>query len=153
MPKEPAMQREMTGKKFAAILVGGFAIVIAVNFTMATFATRGFSGTVVDNSYVASQKFNGWLEQAEQQEKLGWDAQLARRDDWLSVSTKQVPAGAFLSAQIRRPLGQPDKRELTFASDGSGQFVSQEELPEGRWIVRVTIQSGGDIWVREDTIR
>ena len=38
------MQRPFTGKHMAAILVGGFAIVIAVNFYMASLAVGGFGG-------------------------------------------------------------------------------------------------------------
>ena len=55
------MRREFTGRDMAKILVAGFGLVVAVNFGMATIAARSFSGTVVDNSYIASQKFNGWL--------------------------------------------------------------------------------------------
>ena len=51
----------LTGRHVAAIFIGFFAIVIAVNMLMASYAIGGFGGTVVDNSYVASQKFNGWL--------------------------------------------------------------------------------------------
>ena len=40
------MQRPFTGKHMAAILVGGFAIVIAVNFYMASLAVGGFGGVV-----------------------------------------------------------------------------------------------------------
>ena len=64
--------RPFTGWHMTAILVAGFAVVIAVNMAMATIAVRSFGGTVVENSYVASQKFNGWLAQARAQEKLGW---------------------------------------------------------------------------------
>lgn len=146
------MQTELTGKKFAAIMVGGFGIVIAVNFTMAGFATSGFSGTVVDNSYVASQKFNGWLDQAQAQEKLGWSANLSREDGRLNVATKAVPAGAVLTAQIRRPLGEADTRELTFKATKHAEFLSAQELPDGRWIVRLTITADGHQWAIEEQI-
>ena len=54
----------LTGRHVAAIFVAFFAVVIAVNVLMASYAVGGFGGTVVDNSYVASQRFNGWLAQA-----------------------------------------------------------------------------------------
>ncbi len=39
-----------TGKHMAATMVGGFGIVIAVNFYMASLATSGFGGVVVENA-------------------------------------------------------------------------------------------------------
>ena len=64
------MKREFTGKHSAAIIVSGFAIIIAVNLFMATLAVRGFGGVIVENSYVASQEFNDWLDAAEEQKAL-----------------------------------------------------------------------------------
>ena len=53
------MTKKFTGKHMATILVLGFGVVVAVNFTMASLATNGFSGVVVENSYVASQAGRG----------------------------------------------------------------------------------------------
>ena len=36
-----------------------------------------FGGTVVDNSYVASQNYNRWLADADEQEALGWKTKAA----------------------------------------------------------------------------
>ena len=72
------MKREFTGKHMAAILVGGFAIVISVNMFMAYKATHDFGGVVVENSYVASQKYNEWLNQAEREKALGWEVSAVR---------------------------------------------------------------------------
>ena len=54
------MTKPFTGWHMTAILVGFFSTVIAVNVYMAHAAISTFGGTVVDNSYVASQEFNGW---------------------------------------------------------------------------------------------
>ena len=144
------MRSEFTGKHMAAILVTGFAIVIAVNLTMATMATRGFGGVVVENSYVASQKFNGWLEEARRQESLGYSAEVSRDGKGhILVSTKGVPEAASASAQIRRPLGKPDTRAVTFERLGPDMLRSSEAVPEGRWTVRLTLHHLNDSWVRE----
>ena len=66
------MKKRITGWHAAAGLVAFFGLVIAVNLTMAVYATTTFGGVVVDNSYVASQKYNGWLKAAERQRALGW---------------------------------------------------------------------------------
>ena len=39
-----------------------------------------FGGVVVENSYVASQDFNGWLDEARAERALGWDADVGRDD-------------------------------------------------------------------------
>ena len=63
------MSPRFTGRHMAAIMLAFFGVVIAINFTMATLAETTFGGTVVDNSYVASQSFNAWLRAGRQ---LGW---------------------------------------------------------------------------------
>lgn len=144
------MKREFTGRHMTAVLVGGFGIVIAVNLFMATLATRGFGGVVVENSYVASQKFNGWLDEARQQETLGWSAELERQDDGtLAIMSQGVPTGAEVTAQLRRPLGQAEITEMEFAEIAPGVRVSREIVGAGRWIARITIVSGDDSWTRE----
>ena len=67
------MRKEFTGRHMAAILVAGFGVVIAVNLMMARFAVSTFGGVVVENSYVASQEFNTWLERAAQSRAIGWE--------------------------------------------------------------------------------
>src|SRR3546814_19061021 len=55
------------------IRIAFFGVVISVNIVMASFALSTFGGTVVDNSYVASQHYNEWLARADAQDRLGWD--------------------------------------------------------------------------------
>ena len=66
------MTKRFTGWHFTVIISAFFGVVIAVNLTMAVFATRTFGGVVVENSYVASQKYNDWLQAARRQQKLAW---------------------------------------------------------------------------------
>ncbi len=147
------MHREFTGRHMAVILAGGFAIVIAVNFYMASLAIRGFGGVVVENSYVASQEFNGWLEAAKQSDALGYEASVERgANGHLLVRTKGVPAPAHISAQIRRPLGKPETQDITFNALQNGKTVSTVPVSSGRWIVRVTVTTGDKRWVGESQI-
>ena len=59
------MSRPFTGRHMAMILVAFFGVVIVVNLIMARYASSTFGGIVVENSYVASQEFNKWLDEAE----------------------------------------------------------------------------------------
>lgn len=147
------MTRKFTGWHFTTIMVIGFGIVMAVNFTMASLATGGFSGVVVENSYVASQKYNGWLEAARAQDKLGWSGKLARdAQSRLVLEAPAIPAGAEVRAQLRRPVGQPDTTELALVADGSGQFRSDQAIAPGRWIVRMVITADGQTVRFEDQV-
>ena len=149
MPKE-ATKREFTGRHMLFTMIGGFGIIMAVNFYMASLATSGFGGVIVENTYVASQKFNGWLEEAEKQDALGWNAQPVRAEDGhLVLETEGVPDLALASATIRRPLGDLEAGQLAFSRMPDGTFRSTTPLAEGRWIVRLEMTSAGQSWKKE----
>ena len=148
------MTKAFTGRHMAMIMVGFFGVIIAVNFTMARFATATFGGRVVENSYVASQEFNGWLEKAEKQRALGWDAITTwRPDNRLAVQLSGVPAEAKVSAISRHPLGRLPDREIAFVPNGEGRFLSTSTLPEGRWLLRLEVTATGHRWRREEEMR
>lgn len=142
-----------TGRHMAAILVAGFGVVMCVNFYMASRAIDGFHGTVVDNSYVASQQFNDWLAEAEAAKALGWTADIARDEaGFLVVTTEAVPAGAQVSADLRRPIGAREYADLAFVPVADGRFSSTEQVAAGRWIVRLRIEAEGQRWAGESEL-
>ena len=143
-----------TGRHMAAIFVGGFGIVIAVNLLMASLAVGSFHGTVVDNSYVASQNYNDWLRQAAASKALGWQAVPRRRKDGrVVVETLAVPAGARITGTAAHPLGLRADTPLTFAPLGKGSWVSNETVQAGRWQVRLAIRAGEEAWAGEADLR
>lgn len=134
--------RRFTGWHMTAIIVGFFGVVIAVNILMATLAVRTFGGTVVDNSYVASQGYNSWLAQAQKQEELGWRADISRIASGHVHVAVHLPQGGSADISVTgtaiRPLGDTPEVTLHFRRDGGG-FLSARPLPDGRWLIRVTI--------------
>ena len=141
------MSRRFNGWHMTAILVGFFGVVIAVNMVMATFATRSFGGTVVDNSYVASQNFNTWLEAARQQDDLQWTEAVERVGDRVAVTveTPQGPlSGAMITGIASHPVGRAEEVSLSFAAMEDGTYRSNETLEAGRWIVRIEITRGAE---------
>jgi len=135
-------------------MVLGFGVVAAVNFYMASLAVGGFHGIVVDNSYVASQKFNSWLEEARKNEALGWTASLSREPTGhLLLETVGVPETAAVTAELRRPIGTKQFASLNFERGDIGSYLSTEEILPGRWTVRLTITDHGQRWVSESEIR
>ena len=142
------MGRQFTGRHMAAIICTFFGVVIAVNLVMATLATRTFGGTVVDNSYVASQKFNGWLAEARAQEALGWQEEVRldpRRRVDVAISLGDRPLdGVQLTGYARHPVGRASDVPLAFFQKEPGRFVSRAPLPAGRWYVHLAVVRGAD---------
>lgn len=145
-PSDPGEPRPFTGRHMAIIMVCFFGIVIAVNFTMARFAVSTFGGTVVDNSYVASQKFNGWLAKADAQQRDGWQQSMQLDSErHLTVTLQRhgtAPADARLSVRANHPLGFTETFTLDMVSLGNGQWRSLAILPEGRWLIHITATQG-----------
>ena len=150
----PRPKGKFTGKHMTMILVAGFGVVFAVNFAMASLASSTFGGIVVENSYVASQHFNRWLDEAEKERELGWTLKTTRLENGkLSAHLAGAPRYATVTAEARHPLGHMPDVMLTFERDVSGELVSDKPLPEGRWTLRYTVESEGHRWRSEQAVQ
>lgn len=140
--------RRFTGWHMTGILIVFFAVVIAVNISMATVAIRSFGGTVVDNSYVESKKFNRYLAQARAQDRLRWKDMVALDAERhvilaLSDGTGAPIRNARIMAIAEHPLGRAPDIAVTFHETGPGRYVGDRILPVGRWQLRAMIDHGG----------
>lgn len=142
----PPPPKRFTGWHITAILVAFFAVVIGVNLFMARQAVSGFGGTVVDNSYVASQNYNRWLAQARAEQALGWTADARLREDGRIVVTARDASGrpfaGQVTAMVRHTVGQGAERSTGFDRSGEGQFLSRDAFPNQRLTVRVALADG-----------
>lgn len=141
--------RRLTGKHVAAIFVSFFGVVIAVNVLMASLATSTFGGIVVENSYVASQHFNRWLDEADREKSLGWNASIhrdpaGRANIALTDSTGQPLVGAKVVVDAVHPLGREPDHALKVSEVSPGIYAAP--LASGRWRLRVTAQAEGQTW-------
>jgi nitrogen fixation protein FixH len=141
---------KFTGWHMTTILVAFFAIVMAVNFTMARMAVGTFGGTVVDNSYVASQNYNRWLASADRQSRLGWNIGLSLSADRRVIVDARAK-GTMLNnltavGDALHPLGRADDIALAFAPLKDGRLQSNAALPAGRWNVQLSVRRGPDIY-------
>ncbi len=142
-----------TGRHMAIIMVAGFGVVIAVNAVMASLAIGGFHGVVVDNSYVASQQFNGWLAEADKARALGWQVKAERAaDGYVLLRTQGVPAGMRFEGSLRRPLGEKGFADLTFVAAGEGLWRSDQPIAPGRWLIRLSADAGAVTWAEESEL-
>ncbi|KQX23277.1 MULTISPECIES: FixH family protein [unclassified Sphingomonas] len=135
------MSRPFTGFHMLGLTVAFFGVVVGVNVTMATLAIRTFGGTVVDNSYVASQKFNRWLDEAHTQAALDWQVTAVRERGHAVVGLSGVE-GARVEATAIHPLGRLPAMRLHFRHRSAGQFRSIDVLPEGRWRLEIRVRQG-----------
>lgn len=150
---QPSSSRTFTGRHMAAVLISFFGVVVAVNFTMATLASRSFGGQVVDNSYVASQKFNTWLDEAEKEKALGWTVQASRRSDNRITVAFAGADGAAITATARHPLGLEKSKDFTFERGADGTYVSREALAAGRWRLRIEVAADSQRFRTEQDVQ
>lgn len=147
------MIQKFTGRHMAFVLVGFFGTIIAVNLTMARYASSTFGGIVVANSYVASQEFNRWLDKADASRALGWTTQTVRQADGrLLISIAGPGEGAVVTGTARHPLGRLPDVALTFDAQGGGRYLSREAVDAGRWTLRLTIIDGAREWRHEEPL-
>ena len=72
MAANAAGRTAQRGRWIPWLFVAGFAVIIAVNATMITYALRTFSGLVVDNPYQKGLEYNEEKAQIDRQTQLGW---------------------------------------------------------------------------------
>jgi nitrogen fixation protein FixH len=121
---------ELTGRHVAAMFVGGFSIIIAVNLLLATKAVSTFPGLEVPNSYVASQSFDV---RRNAQNALGWTSDITYDDGVLVVQMRDRDGNAApirnLTAHIGRPTEARD--DIALDLDASGRVAV--DLARGMW--------------------
>jgi nitrogen fixation protein FixH len=148
--------RRFTGRKLAAIIVGFFAVVIAVNVMMATLASRTFSGAIVKNGYVASQDFNDWLEAGRRQAALGWTVNVRTVGDLIVVSAVDHDgkplAGLSVTVTLSRPLAAENGAVLTLRQHASGGYAAALSLAPGQWDALIQLNDGSHSYRLDERI-
>ncbi|MEP1209734.1 MAG: FixH family protein [Rhizobiaceae bacterium] len=138
MDKQPF---RFTGMHMLACMVAFFGVIIAVNVTMATFASSSWTGLVVKNSYVASQKFNAELAAAEAQAELGWKSQISYDNQRLQFSLFDRQGSSLKPGTVIVSLGRPafeqKDQQIKLTADASGLYATQIALEDGSWSLRI----------------
>ncbi len=150
------MSRGFTARHMWVVMIGFFGLVVAVNFTMAWLASSTFGGTVVNNSYVASQQYNGWLRAARAQQQLGWQTRLGLDDGRrvvLAVTSGGEGRGYAASGTAHHPLGRAPDVPLVFSAGADGVLHSAAALPDGRWQVRIVVSRDGKLLRLAETLQ
>ena len=116
------MIKEIRGIHVAAMFVGGFSIIIAVNLLLAVQAVRTFPGLEVKNSYVASQSFD---RDRAAQEALGWELSAKVEDDTLHLVFDGDSAPQSVTARLGRATHTGDDRQLELRARGAAASPHQ----------------------------
>lgn len=151
------MTTRFTGWHMTAIMVAFFGVVIAVNFLMASDAIRTFGGTVVENSYVASQRYNVWLAEARAQDRESWSAKPSVDPDGrvviAVVRAGQPMEGATVSMRVSHPVGLVAGKTLAFTAIGAGRYRTTQPLAAGRWLLHIEVRHDGHDARFDDEVR
>lgn len=128
--------RTITGWHVFGMFGFGFAIIIAVNLTLAYNAVRTFPGLEVKNSYVASQAFDA---NRIAQTALGWDVSARVQDNILTL--RVVQDGTSVKPRIESAVFG---RATSVAADQTpafiyrnGVFVAPVDAGPGNWNLRI----------------
>ncbi|MBC7283753.1 MAG: FixH family protein [Hoeflea sp.] len=139
--------KEFTGKHMLFTMVAFFGVIITVNLVMARFAVTTWSGLVVPNTYVASQEFNAKAAEARAIAALGYQVKLTPNAEGLAIDFVDAAGKPALAdsmiAELRRPVGEDQDREMVLVRDSDGIYRAGGELAEGEWIATVIATRDG----------
>ncbi len=107
-PVQPDNQVDkFTGRHMLILMVLFFGVIIGVNLTMAILAGRSWTGLVVKNSYVASQKFNADLRAAREQRQRGWQSSLTYTDGKIQFAVRDRDGEPLVFKSLTMLYGHP----------------------------------------------
>lgn len=149
-------QTRKPGWWYPYIFVGCFVLVLAVNSTMAYFATSTFTGLSTDNAYEKGRLYNQALSMAKDQDAMGWTVDtkiqsvmvgdLPRAEIRVSYRNRDGGAvdGMAVRAAVTRPTARGHDHEITLPALGDGTYGGTYPLPlMGVWDLDVVALGGG----------
>ena len=151
---ETGAGRQLTGRHVFLITASAFAVIIAVNVTMAVKAVSTFPGLEVKNSYVASQAFEA---RRDAQEALGWATDAEIRDGRQLVTLTGPDGAPIVPAELTALLGRPtnasEDQTPALAFDGEA-FVAPVQAGPGLWTLKLTaVAEDGTLFQKRLTVR
>jgi nitrogen fixation protein FixH len=126
-------------------------VVSTANVVLAIMAYRSWSGLVVENSYVASQRFNEDTAAQLKSNSLGITHKLHFADGRLNLSLS-MPDGKILEmSKLRLYIGKPSDgrhdRMLALSRVGDGNYAVTTELDPGVWSGEIiALINGSEEW-------
>lgn len=142
-----------TGRHMLAVMLAFFGTIITVNFVMAYYATSTWSGLVVENTYVASQEFNGKSAAIRALLATGIKGQVSVEGDKiryrLTLPGDKPVLADQVTATFKRPVGDHQDFRVDLVPAGDGLFVAEHRVLPGHWIVETMAFKDGKIIMHE----
>jgi nitrogen fixation protein FixH len=143
--------RPLTGRTVLALIVAFFGVMLAVNFIMATYAVKTFSGLDASDPYDTGLAYNKQIAAAEAQALLGWKVELTRASDAgateVTVSVRDKtgkPIGGLdASLAFYFPATRKFDRTVPATPIAEGVYSGSANLRPGRWEVEVSLGRAG----------
>jgi len=152
-------QEEFTGWHMAGVIGLFFGTIIAVNITLAVFATQSWTGLITKNPYVESQRFEAKRAVRLEQAAMGWKAETAYVDGIFSVTLTDRSGEPIKNADVRAMIGRPafeqEDRSLSLIPNRSGTraagtYQARTDLSAGIWMVTLDIRDAdGRQWIKD----
>lgn len=141
----------LTGRHVLLGLICFFGLVIAVNVTMAIFASGTWPGLVVANSYVESQRFNARLEAAREQQALGYALEFEQANNVMTLALRDSSGRGVRIAggmvKIGRPVTRTQDRVIDVPPAPDGRVSMPDALAPGLWIADIALVLADDrVW-------
>ena len=144
---------KFTGYHMIAVITLFFGTIIAVNLTLAFYASSSWTGLVVKNTYIASQIFEDKKLEREKQISLGWQSDVLYQGGMLRLVLSDVDGEMIKAAKVMAKIGrvthENDDQLLTLLPNSEGDYVAKTELYAGFWNVDITVLRDGEAdWVQ-----
>ncbi|ACP25556.1 putative nitrogen fixation protein FixH [Sinorhizobium fredii NGR234] len=153
MTHHSSKQRQFTGWHMIAVMALFFGTIISVNFVMAWNASRSWSGLVVENTYIASQQFNGKVAETRAFQASGITGRLTAEPGGIryvvtynGLPVKQIDRVVVV---FKRPVEEHEDLRVELDRQDEGTFLVTESLKPGQWIADVTAMSGDAVVYRQ----
>ena len=129
-----------------------FAVIIAMNVTLAYLAITTWTGLETKNTYIKSPKFNTILQERQRIIDLGWSFSInakAISDTKVKIKAlildkNNAPIEGFVRASLLRPTHHGSDKTITLAYK-DGLYMGISPLPlKGQWDISITMQAYGE---------
>ena len=142
-----------TGYHMLACMFAFFGVIIVVNFTMASFASKSWTGLVVKNSYVASQKFNDELALAQAQKARGWRSTVTYEEGKLAFALFDKAGQPIAADKIVLSIGRPAFEQLDQVIEMQAAMppasLASLQLEDGSWALKIEALVGETTYRRD----
>lgn len=143
---------QFTGWHMLGIMGLFFGTIICVNLVLAFNAASTWTGLIVQNTYVESQKFDARKQELAAQNSLGWKAEALVTSNALKVALTDKAgrpvSDAIVTGFLGRPVHEGADQTLTLNFKDDAYHLPKKLAP-GQWRIQIyAISNQGQSWTQ-----